>query len=307
MVLLCIFSNNDIICVQYVMNRILLTICIFIVSSLMVNGQSNKTFEDELFTFEYPASFKPNVIKNSPGMKLKLVSSSYGLSISYMETGWDEIISIWDDRISEQFNKNYSGRGHIVNMEKVTIQTKDEMYHCLKIMTNTQEQKQGTTFNLRNLSYMMLHKRNLFIVSFISEGKYTKNSSTEYPEKIMKGFKFKSSSNEIDFDKYLINVIKKLNAQCPIQIDLCTTHVQVLLSGNTVIIKTVTEDACDALVDYDEFKRKMCENFSTALDKPFIQYLDRKGYTIMYMIYNEYDRLKKKVIISGQDILYYYK
>ena len=58
--------------------------------------------------------------------------------------------------------------------------------------------------------------------------------------------------------------------------------------------------------DYDEFKKIMCENISIAIEKEFVQYLDKNGYTVVYMIYNEYDRLKKKVTITGQDILKYY-
>lgn len=289
------------------MNKAFITIYIFIVSSLPINGQSKKTFEDELFTFDYPVSFKPDAIKNAPGMKLKLLSDSYGLSISYVETGWDENISIWDDRISDRIYKNYSGNGHIVSTAKVTIQTKGGACRCLKLMTNTQKQKQGVTYNLRNLSYLMLHKGKLFIVGFISDGKYTKNSSTEYPEKIMRGFQFKGKEKtEKDFDKYLLDTTKQLNSQCPIRIDQCTTHMSVLLSGKTVMIKTIIDDSCKGLVDYDEFKSKMCENYSVALDKPFVQYLDKNGYTMMYMIYNEYDKLKKKVTISGNDILKYY-
>lgn len=153
---------------------------------------------------------------------------------------------------------------------------------------------------------MMLHKGKLFIIGFTAPGKYTKASSTSYPEKIMKGFMFKSADREVDFDKYLIEVVKKLNAQCPMQIDPCTTYLQVLLSGSTVMIKTLVEDACDTLVDFDEFKNKMCENFSVALDKSFVQYLDRNGYSVMYLIYNENDRLKKKVNITARDILSFY-
>jgi hypothetical protein len=91
------------------------------------------------------------------------------------------------------------------------------------------------------------------------------------------------------------------------QIDDCTTHLHVLLSGKTVMIKTLVEDFCDDLVNYDEFKKKMCQNFSVALEKPFVQYLDSNGYSVIYMIYNENDRLKKKISITGRDILNYYQ
>ena len=289
------------------MLRLFFAIWFMFVPFLVIYGQGNKTFEDELFTFNYPATFKPDQIKNSPGMKLKLISESYGLSVSYVDTGWDESVSVWDDRISERLYNNYSGNHQIVSTSKETIKIKGGERRCLKLMTNSQKFKQGVTYNLRHLSYMMLYKGKLFIVGFISNGKYTKTSSTAYPEKILKGFQFNGrEKQEVDFDKYLLNLTKQLNSQCPMRIDQCTTHMNVVLAGKTLMIKTMIDDSCENLVDYDEFKKKMCENFSVALEKPFVQYLDRNGYTMTYMIYNEYDRLKKKITISGREILNYY-
>lgn len=288
------------------MSRLIIILCFF-TSSLMVNSQPYKTFEDEQIIFNYPSSFKPNPIKDSPGMKLKLVSDSYGLYISYMDTKWDESTSIWDDRISGRLFNDYSGNGYIVNKAKVSIHTKDGVHQCLKLMTNTQKIKQGVTFNLRNLSYLMLYKGKLFIIGFISDGKYTRNSSTEYPEKILKGIQLKGKEkSEEHFDKYLLETTKQLNSQCPMRIDNCTTHMSVLLTGKNLMIKTIVLESCENLVNYEEFKSRMCENFSVALDKPFVQYLDKHGYSMIFMIYNEFDRLKKKVTINGRDILNYY-
>ena len=151
----------------------------------------------------------------------------------------------------------------------------------------------------------MIQDGYLFTFAFVSEGKYTKDSSTAYPDKIMKGLRLKKSiqANTTDFESYLIEVVKKLNAQCPMKVDRCTTHQQVLLSGKTIMIKTLIEDSCNSMVDYDEFKKKMCENFSLSLDKAFVKYLDKNGYSLVYMIYNENDRLKKKVTITCHNIL----
>lgn len=288
------------------MKRYLSSIFFLVATFLFANGQTYKDYDHELFHFKYPASYKSEPIKSSPGMILKMASGDNFLSVSIRETGWNENISIWDDRIFERLTNNHSGSGRIVSISKEMINLKNETRRCIKIMSNLQKQKQGVNIGIKILSYMMLHKGKLFIIGFTAPGKYTKASSTSYPEKIMKGFMFKSADREVDFDKYLIEVVKKLNAQCPMQIDPCTTYLQVLLSGSTVMIKTLVEDACDTLVDFDEFKNKMCENFSVALDKSFVQYLDRNGYSVMYLIYNENDRLKKKVNITARDILSFY-
>ena len=291
---------------EFVMKRYIAFVFFVVATLHIVNGQTYKDYDHELFHFRYPDSYKSEPIKSSPGMILKMASGDNFLSVSIRETGWDESISIWDDRIFERLSNNHSGSDRIVSMSKEMINLKDESRRCIKIMSNLRKQKQGVNIDIKILSYMMLHKGKLFIIGFTAPGKYTKASSTSYSEKIMRGFMFKSTNREVDFDSHLLDVVKKLNAQCPMQIDPCTTYLQVLLSGNTVMIKTLIEDVCDTLVDFDEFRNKMCENFSVALDKPFVQYLDRNGYSIMYMIYNENDRLKSKVKISGQDILNYY-
>lgn len=133
-----------------------------------------------------------------------------------MDTGWDESVSIWDDRISKRLYNNYSGSRQIVSTSKETIKIKEGERRCFKLMANSQNSKQGVTYNLRHLSYMMQYKGKLFIVSFISNGKYTKTSSTAYPEKIMKGFQFRGREmQDVDFDKYLLNLTKQLNSPCP--------------------------------------------------------------------------------------------
>lgn len=289
------------------MKRTLFVICLVIIPFLIVNGQGYKNFDCGLFSLDYPSIFKSTPIQNAPHMVLKLESDSYFFSASYWDKGLSNDISIWDDDIYELYKQNPIGDGDLINITKETLETKGGPRRCLKLKTNIHRRKQGIDIYMKMLSYLLIHDGYLFTFAFTSQGKYTKDSPTTYPDKIMRGLSFKSPQNSLsDFDNHLIEIVKKLNAQCPMKIDECTTHLQVLLSGNTVMIKTLVEDACDGIVDYDEFKQKMCENFSVALEKSFVQYLDRNGYSVIYMVYNENDRLKKKVAISGQDILYHY-
>ena len=290
------------------MKKMLLLLGTTLFSFLMTYGQASKTFDCGLFSFDYPTSFKPASIQNAPHMVLKLESDSYVFTASYWDKGFDDNVSIWDDEIYELYKQIPINDGTLVSITKETIQIKGGvMRRCLKLKTNTYRYAQGYDIYMKITTYLMINNGYLFVFTFTSQGKYTKDSKTVYPDKMMKGLKFKTSQNKVsNFDNYLLSVVKTLNSQCPIQVDECTTHLSVLLSGKTVMIKTIIDDSCESLVDYDEFKSKMCENFSVALEKPFVQYLDKNGYSMMYMIYNEYDRLKKKVTISGHDILNYY-
>lgn len=282
---------------------------LFVCLSDMLNAQTMKTFDCGLFSLDYPSSFKSVPIQNAPHMVLKLESDNYILSASYWDKGLDKSISIWDDKIYELYKQNPVGDGTLISITKESIQTKGGARRCLKLKTNMHRQVQGANVYLKMVSYLMLQDGYLYTFAFVSEGKYTKDSPTTYPDRIMKGLRIKKSSqvNSADFESYLIEVIKKLNAQCPMKVDACTTHLLVLLSGKTIMIKTLIEDSCDNLVDYEEFKRKMCGNFSASLDKAFVQYLNDNNYSLVYMIYNENDRLKKKITISGSDILNFYR
>ena len=290
------------------MKRLFIVICSIIIPWSFSYGQENKIFDCGLFSFEYPSTYKTSPIQNAPHMVLKLESDKYFFSASYWDKGLSEDMSIWDDEIFNLYKENAIGNGDLIDITRETIQTKSGPRRCLKLKTNIYKRKQGVDIYIKVLSYLMLHKGYLFTFAFTSQGKYTQNTQTTYPDKIMKGLKFKTTDtiNE-DFDGYLIEIVKKLNEQCPMQIDDCTTHLHVLLSGKTVIMKTLVEDFCDDLVNYDEFKKKMCQNLSVALEKPFVQYLDSNGYSVIYMIYNENDRLKKKISITGRDILNYYQ
>jgi len=285
------------------MRRTLFFLWLVCVPSMIVYGQVLKNFDCGLFSFDYPSSFKTIPIQNAPHMVLKLESDDYYFSASYWEKGLDKNISIWDNEFYELY-KNPVGDGTLISITKEIIQTKSGSHRCLKLKTNIHRQNQGMNINIKMLTYLMLHDGYLFTFAFSSQGNYSKETSTTYPDRIMKGLRFKSLQNSFsDLDNALLEKVKKLNAQCPIMVDECTTHLQIVLSGKTVMIKTLVEDICDDVIDYDEFKQKMCENFSVALEKAFVQYLDKNGYSVVYMIYNEKEKLKKKITVSGHDIL----
>lgn len=277
---------------------------ISLLTSSCAHSQSNQTFECNYFTFEYPSIFKPTAIKDSSSMVLRLASDSCYISASIKDKGVDGSIGVWDDFFVDHLYNYYAEKGEVVSIKKESVQIKDETCRCVKIMVNMQSQTIRGNTDVRLLLYVFLRNGIVFDVAFSSYGKYTKSSLTTYPEEIMKGFKFKDTEIiDCKIDEYMIEVIKKMNAQCPLHVDQCTTHLMIFLSGKTIIIKSLVEDVCDDKVNYDDFKRRMCENFSNLVDKQFIYYLYEKGYSLNYLIYNENDHLKKKILISPQDIL----
>ena len=99
---------------------------------------------------------------------------------------------------------------------------------------------------------------------------------------------------------------KQMNAQCPIRADEITTFKQVLLSGKTMMIKTQILNEYIDEIDFDEFKRLKCENYSKLLDKKFVEFIKNSGYIIQYVVFDEKGRAITKVDILGEDILEYY-
>lgn len=288
------------------MQKILIFIFVIVIYPFSLYGQK-RIYENDLVKFEYPNSFKSTPIKSSTNMILRLSSDECYISVSIKEKGLDSNIDIWDDRITDLLYQEYSEKGTIADITKEDLQLKGEKRHCLKVLINMPRRNQSSKA-ARVLIYAMLHKGNLFTFGFSSWGSYTKSSNTAYPDNIMKGVIFKDTyKSELDIEKHMIDIIKKMNAQCPIHVDQCTTHLLILLSGKTIMIKSLVEDACDEKVDYIQYKQKMCDNLSVLVDKPFIQYLDRNGYSLLYMIHNEHDKLKKKVAITPRDILKCYR
>lgn len=285
--------------------------CALLISLLNVcscsNHQSSKTFDCGLFSFEYPSCFKPITIQSAKHMVLKLESEDYILSASYWERDIDDDVSIWDDGIIEEYENFSPDNSQIVGIEKINLFIKNGDCQCLKIKSNIIQ----NNVSIRLVNYIMINNGYLFVFGFVSSGKYTINSITKETDSFMSGLKFKSpAKKKISFEELqekILDDIKTLNAQCPIHPDECTTFTQILLSGKTIIIKTIIEDSYEKQIDYNLFKKQMCENYTVSLPKEFIQLIEEYGFRLEYHIYNENNILKKTISITGNEILNYYK
>lgn len=113
-------------------------------------------------------------------------------------------------------------------------------------------------------------------------------------------------SNTISDDAFhesFIENAKTMNKQCPVQVDEITTIAEAIASGKTLMIKTIIKDDFIEQVDFNEFKKKMTQNFASSLEEDFIKYMDDKGYSVKYMIYDEQDNLKTSIEIMGKNML----
>ena len=71
------------------------------------------------------------------------------------------------------------------------------------------------------------------------------------------------------------------------------------------MIKTLVRGDSKAL-NHEEFKHNICKNLTVMVDKSFVQELDKSGYSLVYMIFNEQENLINKINISCDEILRYY-
>lgn len=289
------------------MKRTIFTLFLFCVVCCL-NAQNTKTFDCGLFSFEYPISYKAAPIQNAPHMVLKLEHGSAFFSASYWDKGFEPGTDIWDDTFVEMYKNMPVQNGEMLSVTRETLHTKGGNVKCIKAISNVHKQVYGQSINLKMLYYAVIRNEYLFVFTFCDNGQYKYGERTAQSDNFMKGLKFKNtSSSQTDFKSYLLEMVKGLNAQCPIQTDDCTTFKQVLLSGKTIMINTFVPTECYGLVDFDVFKQTLAQNYSAALDKSFVIYLRNEGYSIAYMVYNENQKFKKRIAITADDILAYYE
>lgn len=288
------------------MKRFLLTILFALVSlTVCFASQPMKHFKCAQFTFDYPATFKPIPISNAPHMRMKIASSKYIFTASCWNKNLDSNVSIWDDTVFE----NIAGlpiNGELLGVEKITIETK---YGRKRAVRQKSIVKDGS-HSYCSITYFMINDGYLFIFCFFTDSSNAFfASSLQYQERFFKGLSFKKSTTSVssddEFYSYLLKTVKELNAQCPIRSDEVTTFRSVVLSGKTVCIKTTIAGRIKDYLDFDILKEKFCQNFCKALQKEFVEYLNRNNYSLSYFIFDEEENLVKVLTISPQDVLAY--
>ena len=261
-------------------------------------------------------------------MVLKITSNDSYFSASYWNYDIDDNISIWDDNIYESYKKQYMNmpsdkNAVLVDISKVIVETKSEKIRCLKTLFNCKMDFSGQLVQCKCIHYITIFQGNLFVFGYASEGKYKKGDSTHEADKLLRGLKFKdmprntsqktvsskaSVSNTNDkehFENRLLETAKKLNAQCPIRTDECSTVTQVLLSGDLIMYKVIIDDDCVDYIDIDEFKNVVCYNESKAVGKTFAELMVKYSCLLKYALFDTSNKLIDIVTISGYDILKY--
>ena len=208
------------------MKRFIITILFICVNIIIIAAQ--KTFDCDMLSFTYPSYFKKAIINNAPHMLLKLESDKYFFSISSWKYHIDKSVDIWDDEIYEHYKGYSPGDSKFVSIEKATIKTTIGNEHCLKIKTNSEK----NDIKIKTLFYLMINNGNLFSFTFLSEGEYTPQSSTQYTDKIMQGLKFKTHNQILpdiptttveELKRIYMDFCQQLNKQMPMYIDEVTT------------------------------------------------------------------------------------
>lgn len=286
------------------MKRVLLFLLGIVLFMSFANAsQAMKHFRGDLFSLDYPSDFSVIPISKAPHMCLKIGNNTCIFTASCWNKGYDANTSIWDDEIYESC-KSIPVNGDLLGVDKVIIATKQGKRRSIRIMSVIK----GSLSSTCSVSYMMIHNGYLFVFCFFSEqDDLFISSGLNHQERFLKGLAFKNAKekNE-DFYSYLLKTIKGLNAQCPFKSDEITTYKNIILSGKTVCIKMEISDDYIESIDYSVLKSNLCANFSRALKKEFIMYLETHKYSMSYFIYDEEESLYKLMTISPQDILDYY-
>ena len=288
------------------MHKLLLLLCCIL--PLTVLAQSTKTFDCAGFSFEYPEAFSIMKTQDSSPFVLKMQSKYYELLVSYAKSGWPPNKNIWEDDVRERFISNYSGQGKIVSITKELIQIKDEKVRCLKIKINDCKKIDDSDFHLKSVSYMFLNNSNLCMFTFGSQGEYSKGSPTTYPDIIMKGLRFKKvGTAEDDVSTLKRMILELINETYPTRVNDCLTILQVSFTENEIIYKVQMDDNCEGCVDFNVFKEEMINYFRIVSGKTFFQSLEEEGISIVYLIYDINEHLRKTITVYPKEILTYYQ
>ena len=269
-------------------------------------SQSMKHFKCDLFSFDYPSYYKTEPITNAPHMRMNVSCPKYMFTGSYWDKEFEPNTSIWDNDIFEGF-ASASINGKIIGVEKITLNTKSGKRRAIRLKSIL---TQGS-IPMNAITYYMIKDVYLFVFCFFSyDSDIFSPSCLSYQENFFKGLSFTISNTQTagdnEFYSYLLEAVKKLNAQCPYKTDEITTYRNIVLSGKTVCAKVTIADEAKDIIDFDLLKTEFCQNFMKAVPKNFFESLNEKGFSISYLIYDEEESLIKVLTISPKDVLKYY-
>ena len=87
----------------------------------------------------------------------------------------------------------------------------------------------------------------------------------------------------------------------------CLTILQVSFTENEIIYKVQMDDNCEGCVDFNVFKEEMINYFRIVSGKTFFQSLEEEGISIVYLIYDINEHLRKTITVYPKEILTYYQ
>lgn len=116
-------------------------------------------------------------------------------------------------------------------------------------------------------------------------------------------FIFAVVANFVMSDPQIKGTVEYFNEMCPIEVDGCTTHKSVSLSGKNIVFKTVIADNCWSYTDFKYLKENIRYDMAHSLPDWQRKYIADKDYSFVYQITNERGNHHKKITITGKDLL----
>ena len=269
--------------------RLILTIATCLCLAICANSQSLSSFDCDLFTFNYPSSYKPMEVINSPHMLLKLEGDEYVITVSCWDKGFTLPVDVWNDSYFDLYKTLYAPVIDEISATRDKLTLGDETVKAIKVLSNTIAEVADQKYDVKLLTYIFVNNEYLYSVCFISEGKYAKTSDTSYPQSIMAGFSLKNVGNNS-----LAKTISALNAQCPMTANDCATFKEIWLAEKTIVVSVVVPEFCGEN-DYRRLGTRLMPAFLGYLDEKTFTELETGGYIVSFVIYDDEDYYKTKI------------
>lgn len=283
--------------------RLLLCLTLLLVSC----GSANMNYDNDVLSFTYPVTYKSVSIQDAPHMLLKLESERKNFSISCWDYGYDEDVSIWDDFFYKRYKAMQTEDRRIVDVSKGEVNIKNGSIRCLRAITEHKEIVNGQVAQVKTLQVLLIYEGRLFICQLTNEIDVSDNKLIKESDDLMVKLELKSClPSQQELNDYLKKIVDELNTQCPIKWDECSSLKRAIFIDTTVTFYVEVDGRCEKLLDVAEFKRRLAQNLSLALEKSFVKYMDQNNYTFAYLVYNKNGELIHKISVTSGDVLNYY-
>lgn len=172
--------------------RVLLSAILIMAGVLEIEAQGH--YENYLISFDYSSDYKRSEIASAQHMLLKIENDDSFFSISEWKYELDSSVDAWNDELFDQYKSIPIKDGELVTIEKRLIDTKGGKERGLLMLSNVVV----NGLNLKNANCLFIHKGNLYVLSYMSPGKYLSFSSCKDFLNLLRGLTLKDNYGKVN-------------------------------------------------------------------------------------------------------------